>query len=54
MLQPYELAIPEFLEPIGYMLRHYMGVDVYFQAVRGRGFVIWLSQMLSVMIYRRN
>ena len=31
VLQPYELAITELLKPVRYMLRHYVGVYVYFQ-----------------------
>jgi hypothetical protein len=30
MLQPYKFAIPKLLKPIRYMLRHDMGVYVYF------------------------
>jgi hypothetical protein len=30
MLQSDELAIPELLKPVGYMLRHYVGVDINF------------------------
>ena len=36
MLQPYELPITEFLKPVWDVLRHYVGVDVYFQSQKLR------------------
>jgi len=32
VLQPYEFPVAKFLEPVGDMLRHYMGMDIDLQS----------------------